>query len=591
MSRLQQVEGQRLHRSLRFLFKNRKFGFHWTNKDTSFYDGKDVHVIYNVQRPHLKSFDEAESRIIRLGHAYHEVGHHLFDYLKAYTDWQKDLGTTQKEEWKDEWATCKKYPPSWLQFFGNFALDGRMERLLMLGYPITADYLEFVNYHWCFEKGYEKRLGTSRLKDFRNMYAHRVLGMSDQPRWHPDTVTLIDINQELIDDFLLATSTADCLTIVTRLMENVWPVLLEWMEEEGEEASDNPNQYASDMTINSNWGADPDQLEQNAKEIINSNKDMSPKDKEDSPAERFKQLMDRAKNGLENDQKVVDDEEQRERPLHISYGYNSDDNAIVQTTTEDLDLESFHHEYKSVHRSVAPLAKELERILQPEEAQTAKYQRRGRLMPHAVWRASHCNNTNIFKSSSPGKMGQNAFLGFMADISGSTVLNGSIEQIRASLTLILSAATKARIPSQAFAFTSSLGGTSIYRLKDRDLEFTEKNKAAVGGLTPKVGNRDVIALRYLFDMCRARKEEIRLALFISDGAPNFSEGENEATIRAMVKKANKEGIEFLCLFVGNDREGLECAKSMYGSRVIHAKKGLVNEMKLQITKLLQTQSH
>ena len=311
MSRLKELEGKRLYRSLRFLFNKRGYQFHWTNADTSYFDGKDIHVIYDVQRPHLKEFTDAECRIIRQGHAYHEVGHFLYDYLPDYQNWLKDNGTNDKKQWSTDWTTHKKYPKSWLQFFGNFGLDGRMERLLKLSFAVTEVCLDFTNYFWTFQDGYETNLGTSPLQDFRTLYGLRCLGMSEPTNWHPDAAALIDSQQSLLENFRTASNTKDCLTIISEIMENVWPTLLEWFEQEKEEPTDNPNQFSNDM-IQGSWGVSAEEIEQNAKAVPGAEGNSKP----ERPS--FTKLIKKNKKALQQDNETVAQEEAEETTHQIN---------------------------------------------------------------------------------------------------------------------------------------------------------------------------------------------------------------------------------------------------------------------------------
>ncbi|MEK4487978.1 hypothetical protein MHH81_20940 [Psychrobacillus sp. FSL H8-0484] len=622
IERIKEREGSRLVVSLRRLFA-KPFGFHWTNKDTSFYDGKDIWVKYDLQTGNHREFTDVELRALRHGHGVHEAGHSEFDYLQAYIDWQKEMNATCNKDWKEN----LKYPLSWLQFFGNMALDGRMERLIVLKSPNQQPYLDLNNYDWRFGHR-EKGMGEDLVNDFRSCYAHRVLGMTDLSLWQEEAVALVDSVQHLVEEIRTAPTTALCLAHVTALIQEVWPTLLEWMDidlddlDEEEDPFKNDEQ-SSDMT-SGQWADSEEEAMSRSVEIlerVTSTEDSSDdpteeegaatpsepsqEEQEEKRKEEVKQMLDKlakiiVKEAKEVEQELIDSADYRMRAT-----FSGNDGKEVSATVELTDypepsLQQYKDSFQHVRRYVKPVAKQLESLLEGEPEQVRRNVRSGRFMPNQAWRAIHCDDSNVFQKHNPGVPKKDAFIGCMTDISGSTYTrlqtgNTIVEEMRRSLTLLLEASHSIHLPSEAYAFTEKEVDytkeyyTHIFRLKPKATLFTESNRAAIGGITHSEGNRDTVALNFLLEQVRKRSEGIRLAIMLSDGEPIFERNEGPETIEKMVKQAEKEGIDVLCLFIGNHSEyTVERVKSMYPGRVIFAQKGIASELQKHVKRIIRS---
>lgn len=578
--RIKVREGERLYRSLRRAFKN-KFGFDWTNDDTSYYDGKDIYVKYDMQSSRTRIFNEAEIRSLRISHGFHEAGHAEFDYLQDYIDWQKEYMAEKQEEVLNN----KKYPSEWLQFFGNMSMDGRMERLVKIKCPSQTVLLDLNNYEWRF--GYRlDGLGESKTNDFRHAFAHRVLGMEDVEAWHPESVELLDSVMDEIDLIRRATTTKKCLTHVTTLIIKVWPTILEWGEFEVPSDQDRyePSNHRGKWAKSAEAAQDASEHLSEGEEPIPSNK------------EQMEQALKRIAKEVEKEIQAMEKEEAENSPKEVEVNLNSEEPGVARSETVQVlpILNSNKAEYtkslQKVKRHIKPVSKELRGILEGVPDQVQRNSKSGRLMPSQVWRATYCEDKHVFTRNLKGEPSINAFIGLMNDISGSTgdELNGSlvIQQMREALILLIEAATLADIPNVAYAFTE-MAETIIFPLKTNPIKFSEQNKEAIGGIQPMGGNRDTLALQYLLDQIDDRSERIRLAIMISDGIPCFEGKETPATITQMVKGAEKKGIDVLCLFVGREGRALDTAKVMYPGRVIHADKNVAKQLQIHVKRIMR----
>ncbi|MEX3625037.1 hypothetical protein [Viridibacillus arvi] len=586
--RIKQREGDRLYRSLRRYFKKMKFEFHWTNDETSYFDGRDIYVKYDVQTKRHREFTPEEVRGLHIAHGFHEAGHTEYDYLPDYTNWRKELSSSNR----DDWELNKKYPPFYVDLFGNMSLDGRMERLVKLKCPGYSHYLDLSNYDWRFGKRLEG-VGEKASKDFSHCFSHRVLGMDDVHTWVPEAVDLADSVKEEIDLIRIAPTTAKCLEHVTDLIHKVWPTLWNWLKEDTKEDSEaNENLDEKLSPAKGRWSESAEAAEE-ASQKTNASSDGTGEQPSSNSSEALQSALKRIAKEMENDIKESENESSEFSSETIDINIKDSISDVVNVSFyPDNNLVQYNKTLASVNRFIRPVARELETLLQGTPTQKRRNVRSGQLMPNQVWRALHCDNSNIFESKITGTPADNAFLGFMTDISGSTYFNTVgetriIDEMRKSLVLMLEAASLANIPSLAYAFTES-NYTEIYRLKSNADAYTRFHKGAVGAITPKEGNRDTLALQYLLDRVRQRKEKIRLAIMLSDGIPWFEEGENKGTITKMVKDASKEGIEVLCLFIGNHNERtLKDVREMYPGKVINAKAGVAKELQRQIKRIIR----
>lgn len=600
--RMKVREGDRLYRSLRRIFP-KPFGFSWTYDETSFFDGKDIWVKYDMQTPAHRPFTDSELRVLRHGHGVHEAGHSEFDYLPHYNEWLDENKATSRREFLDN----EKYPYNRLTYFGNMALDGRLERLICLKAPLTQPYLDFNNYEWRFGiRG--DHVGQDKISDFKMCYSHRVLGMTDMEEWIPESVELMDSVSDLVETIRLAPTTKDCLVAVSELIPLVWPTLIEWMELEEQEPEDEAKFVP--IVVNGNWAGTAEEANSRSMIVIeqntpdNSSVDSSDEESEQQSSEEaaqqkedaMKSLVKQIARQLERDESDVDEELKDEGETNTSVTINGLAKAMNAPLTigaiKHPNLSVYKASYATIKRYVKPVARELQALLEGVPDQSRRNVKSGHLMPSKVWKATHCEDNHVFHKNSKGTPKEDAFIGCMTDISGSTwsqLKNGNpiFEEMRRGLALLLEASHIAGIPTEAYAFTE-YEQTEIYRLKTNAHEFTDVNRSSIGGISAESGNRDTVALQYLLDRVGGRQEGIRLAVMLSDGIPCFEENEGPSTITNMVKKAEKQGIEVLCLFIGShDESTLQLVKEMYPGRVINADKGIPKELQKHVKRIIR----
>lgn len=595
IERIKEREGDRLYRLLRRLFA-KPFGFAWTNDETSYFDGKNIFVKYDMQTEHHRTFTDVELRALRHGHGVHEAGHSDFDYLPDYIAWQREMQAASKKEYLDN----DKYPLPWLQYFGNMGLDGRMERLISLKTPSQQPYLDLNNYDWRFGNRFEG-VGETNLHDFRMAYAHRVLGMEDMEEWLEDVVKLVNRVQPLIDKVRHAPTTKTSLTFVTEVIREVWPTLLTWMDIEDTEPTD-ADSFTSDMTRGT-WSESAEEAAEHSLTVLERYDSLSTDEQDgkgiggsDGKAEKQAAMLRLLEKSLEKDIAEVNKEmaEESSSIIKVTFkGETGDLTALVhELPIESPNLETYRHSLSKVQRFIKPIAKELKTLLEGFPEQARRNVRSGRFMAGQAWRAIHCDDSHVFSKQLKGNPKEDAFIGCMTDISGSTdnrLSNGEpiYEEMRKGLALLLEASDLAGIPTEAYAFTE-YEETQIFRLKPSDAAFSDTHRRAIGGIEAIAGNRDTVALKYLLDRVQIRTEGIRLAIILSDGMPIFERDEGPDTISYMVKQAEKAGIDVLCLFIGvHDTYTVDAVKKMYPGRVISADKGIAKELQKHVKRIIR----
>lgn len=622
-----EVRGKRLYRSLRTKFNRRDFGFEWTDFQTAYFDGKTIFVAYKVNKPD-RQFTTAETHILHLGFGYHEMGHKLYDNVQDFLDWAKESSSTDVLDWQAN----DKWPADIVRTWGNLAMDGRLERFLRIDYPFATDEIDFLNYEWAYTPSDETKRGVSKVDDLMEMFGRRCLEMTDLEGWHEEVVELLNLHQPLLDAAFVQSTTIDCIAKSKEHLAAIWPTFYQWMQDENRAPdTTTPNNSKDRPFDESNWTPDMEELKNNIKRAMDklqesanaSNSPSKPSesgngkqeaDKEDNgkegdnepsqpqqrPQPDFKRLVSRAENEMKQSEKEAAEEFEESQAIQmpVQATYNNaviNDKVIIDNVPkkDEYDGEAaFEQMVSSKKRQIVSLQKALTTILAPVPDEVSYNQRRGRISPGRVWRATQCDDLNIRTKRMAGLPSKDASISLMLDASGSTGSMISPTQtvmgeMKEALAIFLSAAHNIKLASKAYAFTTDYDkGTTVYRLKTNDTEFKSRNKEAIGNLRPYMGNRDVIALQYLLSEVEKRDESIRLAFMISDGAPNFTVGESESSIAEMVKTSVSKGIDVFCLFVGNDDNGYACAKRMYGNRVIRSTAGLANDLKKQLLKIL-----
>lgn len=578
--KIKEVKGRRLFRALRRRFKTRNFKFEWCTTDTAYWNGETMYIKYNISTPEAP-FTEEQEDVIREGFAYHEMGHRLYDDMKVYGAWIEENSSPNKADW-----TANTKWPSWLvSCMANIAADGRLEHALVIDFPFTKPYIDYLNNDYCFVKHLTDEKGVDPKKDFSSLLLRRSLGLAETDGFHEEVVELIDANQHLIDGYINTFSTAECLAAAKDFLSAIWPTYSEWLDDEEQDMgnakpSHNSSDWGEDDKSDNNGrarAAADNQSEQNQEELENllnqlaRNNQRLKQEAEDELNDKPKPMMHRSfvTNGLQSintDVKMLPNN----HPDHACFEDAEDDNKFV----------------------ISGLAKVLKTILDPIADETINNARSGRFRPNLAWKGVKCDNMQMYRRKTSGMPKGNAYLACMADTSGSTYSRTKnnvqvIQEIREALTVIHSAAHKIGLPSKAFSFSTDYNdNTTVLQLKPNENKFGSYEKGAIGGIDADNANRDVAALQFLIDDLSKRSEEIRVGIFISDGSPCFSANESEDTIKNMVKNASRKNIDILCLYVGNDTYGYECAKRMYGNRVILSRTSLAKDLKKQLVNII-----
>lgn len=594
--KIKEVKGRRLFRALRRRFKTRNFKFEWSTGDTACWDGETMFIKYNIstnERPYLPE----EEDIIREGFAYHEMGHRLYDDMKVYRQWIDDNSSSDEADW----TANEKWPGWFASRMANIAADGRLEHAIVIDYPFTKPYIDFLNNDYCFKDHLTNEKGVERVKDFCSLLLRRSLGLFEIDGFHEDVVQLLDDNQHLIDAFINTYSTADCLAAARTFIQAIWPTYSQWLEDEQDSAEESLN-HSKSSHDNSDWGdedksANNNRTRENAEQLAsNSSPDDESPDELDS-GEAVKRLLQQlARMNQQLQQEAEEELNAKPEPYRhqsfITSGLNSVSSTVSVEPNNFPNYACFEDCEDDNKIAIAGLSKVLKTILEPVPDETLNNARSGRFRPNLAWKGVKCDNMQMYRRKLNGTPKGNAYLACMADTSGSTeALTQNnvqvIQEIREALTVVHSAAHKIGLPSKAYSFSSNWDGkTTILQLKPHENKFTNYEKGAIGGIKADFANRDVVALQFLIDELAVRSEEIRVGLFISDGSPCFADGENEDTIKTMVSNAARKNIDILCLYVGNDTRGYECAKRMYGTRVILSRTSLAKDLKKQLVHII-----
>jgi hypothetical protein len=629
---IKEREGERLARYLRVLFGNQKFGFKWSHRHTSYTDGKDVYILYELQTPQHRPFTAAELRVLRKGHSIHERGHIEYDVIEHYVEWQKEWVSHVKAEW----IANEKYPLPWVQFFGNVMMDGRMENFTVLDHPTTQEYFDFGNYEWRFGiRG--QHAGENPVSDFRECFMHRALGMTDLSEWLPESVELVDSIQALIEKGREDQTTREVLETTTEMMKLVWPTLVEWMGIQNEE----PDSFDyQDDHEQSEWGT-PEDVQENVERVLRTllkmtkssatkqSNETSSSDQEptnDSEADNSDNELEEANAGdresedvdskgqpdfsntirleerqLEKDEKATEEQlaTYQSRSQQVTIHEHREDrkaysDKLTITPYENMNKKEYDKLVRSVKPHINPTAKALAGLLEGIPDEEHRNQRSGRVLASRAWRADKLADVNVFEKRVKGTPGKNARILVLNDCSGSTGSRypGSnhriIDEMKKAQVLLIEACEKANLPVATYAFTENYSkGNLIFPLKPYG-RLTDVEKGFVGGLDSEDGNRDTVSLQWTVDELSQYDESVRVVLMISDGEPCFERGEDYDTMRSIVQQAGKKGIEILCLYVGpQNKDTIERVRHMYPGRSIIVSHDLARELTRHVKRIIR----
>ncbi len=634
-------EGERLARYLRILFGNQKFGFKWSYRETSYTDGKDVYILYELQRPDCRTFTPSELRALRKWHSIHERGHIEYDIISDYVNWQKEWVSKDRADW----IANEKYPLAWLQFFGNVMMDGRMENFTAIDHPTTKEYIEFGNYEWRFGIRGE-HVGKDAIYDFRECLMSRALAMTDIEDWTPQSVELVDSVQDLIEKGRMDESTQAVLETTMEIIKKVWLTLVEWMDIQNQEPDD--FNYTDEQS-DSQWG-DPQEVKENIKRVLRalvkasaasvskkdqeegktsssdsssdgyedgetsspsdesdetedpSNLDSSSDQEEEQPAKPdFSSMLRLEEKQLEKDEKEAEEElgpyQTRKEEVTI-HEHREDRPAYSSSLTikpfPQTDTKVYDKLSNEIRRHVTPTAKALSGLLEGVPDEHRKNQRSGRIQASRAWRADQLGDANVFEKRTKGTPGKNARVLLLNDCSGSTgsrfpgTSHRIIDEMKRAQVLMLEACEKANLPVASYGFTEDYReGNIIYPLKPYG-RFSSTEKGFVGGLESMCGNRDTVALQWAVDELGKYTEDVRVLIMLSDGEPCFADNEDYDTMRSIVLQAEKRGIEVLCLYVGPQQPAiLDRVRYMYPGKSIIVSKNLALELSRHVKQIIR----
>jgi len=612
---IRERERERLQRYLFIKFGRKKFDFYWTDAETSYTDYSSIYVKYNLQTPYHQNFTPEEMRILRKGHAIHERGHIEYDISGITQNWRLENSSVDR----NDWASNHKYPLGWLEYFSGMMVDVRMENFVIIDQPEAKEYLDFCNYNWRFGiRG--SNAGENRINDFRECLASRGFNLIDIPEWHPEAVELVDSVQHIIKDVQFSHSTQEAMDNTGRLLKEVWPTLYSWMMQDDNGVNDLVDEKSHDSHNNSTWG-DPDFVEQNTDRVMgkiqaikseNTQPGEGQKTNEDGednePASTdFKRVQKIMASEMKKDEEAADDEVGPYKECKIEVEVNEKNkhrnaysDQVLVTPFDQHNVIEYLTMKKIIQRQINPTAAVLKKLLDPTPDKKSSNQRSGRLDVSKVWAASKLEETNVFKRLTKGAPAVDARILVLTDISGSTSQEISdssngirrIDAMKQALVLLSEATETAKVPTSIYAFTedvvedanASQWSTIIFPLKPYG-RLTDIEKGFIGGIEPKDGNRDTMALQWAVNELSKFDEDIRLLIVLSDGEPNFYPHEDGSTMRAIVHQAKRKGIDVVCLFIG-PIELFENVKEMYPGGAVFVTNSLARDLTHQMRQII-----
>lgn len=233
-------------------------------------------------------------------------------------------------------------------------------------------------------------------------------------------------------------------------------------------------------------------------------------------------------------------------------------------------------------RNIVKLKRTIIQTLIAESETSYLPSERGEIVANKLWRIGRSNNTKIFQKTITNDKGRYV-VDILLDASGSQRINQG--KVASQAYIISQALTLAKIPNRVMGFNSFLDYTILRRF--RDYQSPIEDNENIFEYYAAGNNRDGLAYRAVCEGLRARQEENKILIVLSDGKPNdikvsknnqrYIKGEIPYKGIAAIKDTAKEvrriraqGILVLGVFTGKEEE-LYAEKFIYGKDFIYIK--------------------
>lgn len=576
-----------LKRTTNAVFPYKPYEILWSNRGTSYYDGKDLYIKHDLSTFFtLEPCTEKNNRIFRITHTFHERGHMEFDNLEVYRDFINSLSSTNRKDWEDN----VKYPQNFVSSMSNIIIDGRMENLTAIAYPFTKSYFEYTTKIW-----YEDSLAdVFNTEQFMTLFLFRCRGLEDREIYRPEVIELMDKVQDYITISRDVHSTKECLEQLAIILPIIWPTFYEWLkaEQELKEDDNEPSFDQSDLHDNSVWGNDEsiqNAIERLLKKLVSQTADAEKSDSE----------IDAMLDKVEKDMQAEKAEAQSELSPYQKSEMEVNINTKRVSFADSVSINPYPYSNISCYNTIAAktriqtmgMTKALKQLLQATDDEVHSRQRSGKLKANQMWKGSVLNEHTYFTKKVDGTPSTGVRIGIMADVSGSTrskfrkSKHAVIDEIKNCLVTLAESTHELKIPTCIYAFTEN-ENVDIYPIKPFG-RLGVLEKGFIGGLEDMNGNRDTLALQYIVDEMKKYREEVRVIFMISDGQPCFERNEGPDTMRSIVLQAEKMGIHVICLYCGPEhKQTLDLVTHMYPGGAINVGVNMGRDLSNRLKKII-----
>lgn len=577
-------ERVRLKRSTNAVFPFKPYELYWSNIETSYYDGKDLYIKYDLSTFFTNEpCSDKDNRIFRITHTFHERGHMEFDDLNVYSAFISENSSVDKKDWEDN----VKYPKDFVRHMANILVDGRMEHHTSLAYPFTEPYFRFSRKAWL-----DNLLAyIDNVQQFTALFMLRSTNLEDRELFRPEVFALVDEIQPLIEKAREVYTTAECLEQLQLILPIVWPTIYEWMKANQKEDDETLFDQA-DTHDNATWG-DADSIAEAIEQLIDKLSKLV-EGEEDTPASLDK-LEAQIEKEMKADEQAAEDElapyQEELVTVNIDNKLTSYADQVEVKPFPCNDISCYNTTVQNMKPYTLGVTKALKHLLQATDDELLTRQRSGKLKPQHMWKGQLLNEHTYFSKKIDGSPSTGVRIGIMTDVSGSTgwIFKNSkrtvIMEIKNCLVMLAESTHKLQIPTTIYAFTS-YKTVDIFPIKPFG-RLSNVEKGFIGGLKPMDANRDTLALQYLVDQMKNYDEEVKVVFMISDGQPCFEGSETPDTIRNIVQQAEKRGIHVVCLYCGpEDEEIINLVRYMYPGGAINVSQNIGRDLSTRLKKII-----
>lgn len=240
-----------------------------------------------------------------------------------------------------------------------------------------------------------------------------------------------------------------------------------------------------------------------------------------------------------------------------SSGAHNGIKSVIREGTPDKN--SYDKIYNTVSKYISDISKRLKSLF---DTLDKNYTKRGLWYGGRLdFRTAHRPDIGFYQRDVVSDPKADLALFILIDESGSMSYGNRIPAATRATVLLDAVATNINIPCAVYGHTET---SRVELLKYRDFDDKEDKKYLFPNISARSNNRDGFALKFALEKLKARKEEKKLLIIISDGQPAACCYGGQSAIRDMQSIISSyKDIQVLAAAIGGDKDVIH---DIYGSK-------------------------